>query len=384
MTRRREIPVSEFALQGGLLHRAGVRLGLVRRTTNVTALGLAIGLSYWVVLMLLLVLDGRNPSSIAYLDFHARFLVALPLLFAFESVFHPQVTQFIHGLVRAEILPPAQVVLLRRTFRSLRKWRDGSAPEIVCLLIATAVTIGVPTGHLSGIDRHAAQGVDAGWGLLGAWYLVGMTLFRFLLLRWAMIFAVWCFLLWRLARLPLVLKPSHIDRASGLGQLELVQAQFVPVMVATSCVVSASFAVDIHAGSLVLEEVVPMVLGLLLVDILLFVAPLALFTPKLWVCRLMGLHDFAKLSAAYAREFERKWVTNAGEGEKMLGSPDMSTYADLGAVANIVHESRVFPMTLRMAAIMAAATLVPLLPLLLFKYPGAVLIEQFLARLVGL
>lgn len=384
MPPRREVPLSEFVLQGGLLHRVGTRLGLVRRGTNATLLGLAIGVPYWGVLVALLLWEGKDPTSLSFVDLHARFLVAIPLLFAFESIFHPQVTQFIHGLVRAEILPPAQVILLRRSFRSLRQWRDGNAADLACLLVAIAVTMAVPLGYLSGIERHTAQVSVSDSSLLGIWYLVGMAMFRFVLLRWAVLFLVWCFLLWRMARLPLQLKPSHIDRAGGLGQLEVVQAQFVPVMIAISCVVSASFAVDIAAGRLTLEGVFPMLIVLLLVDAVLFIAPLALFTPKLWVCRIQGLHDFARLTAAYAREFERKWVANNGEGEPMLGSPDMQTYADLGSVVEVVHQSRVFPMTVRMAGTMATAILIPFLPLMLFKYPGVVLIEQFLARLVGL
>jgi hypothetical protein len=45
---------SRFSLLGGPLHRLGLRLGLVRGTSNTVALGLVIGWSMWLLILLLI------------------------------------------------------------------------------------------------------------------------------------------------------------------------------------------------------------------------------------------------------------------------------------------------------------------------------------------
>ncbi len=59
-----------------------------------------------------------------------------------------------------------------------------------------------------------------------------MPVFRFLLLRWSWKLFLWSHLLWRVAKLKLVLMPTHPDSTAGLGGLEVVHRYFTPLILA--------------------------------------------------------------------------------------------------------------------------------------------------------
>jgi len=67
-----------------------------------------------------------------------------------------------------------------------------------------------------------------------------------------------------------------------------------------------------------------------------------------------------------------------------LGTPDLQSLADLSNSVSIVRNMRLVPVSLRMLTELAIAALVPILPLLLLKYPVAELAEKFFAKLSGL
>jgi len=57
--------------------------------------------------------------------------------------------------------------------------------------------------------------------------------------------------------------------------------------------------------------------------------------------------------------------------EDLLGTSDLQSLADLTNSLNVVTKMRLVPATYRLALILAAAALVPMLPLLLLQYPIA-------------
>jgi hypothetical protein len=68
----------------------------------------------------------------------------------------------------------------------------------------------------------------------------------------------------------------------------------------------------------------------------------------------------------------------------MLGTADLQSLADLANSVNIVRNMRWVPIGPRLLTLMAVAALVPLTPLVLFKYPLAELAQRFFAKLIGL
>ena len=222
---------------------------------------------------------------------------------------------------------------------------------------------------------------------LGAfvYFHVGLNVFRFLLFRWAWKLALWCWFLWRVSRLDLQLIPGHSDRAGGLGPLEGVHERFTPLIAAHSVVECASLAESISAGVLAATAVYPTLALLLLIDGALFLAPLLVFTDKLWASRTRGVGAYMTLSARYVREFEAKWTGGSiPEGEPLLGSADLQSLADLTSAIGVVKSMRWITVGPRLLTMMTLAAAAPLTPLLLFQYPLAELAQKFFSRLVGL
>jgi hypothetical protein len=379
----------DFSLLGGPLHRLGCRLGLVRGGTNTVLLGLALGAFLWTVLLALTLVEGigHQVLSLAVIGAHVRLLVAIPLFFVCEAWIDPRMTAFVREILRAEVVPTTAMPALESEIACIARWRDGWLPEAIWLLVAVLLSLlGAHLG-LRGVtatyDRASAAG---GMTLTGQWYwAVCLTLFRFLLLRWLWRLALWCHFLWRVSRLPLRLVPTHPDGAGGLGYLEVVHAEFLPLVLAISVVQSASFAEEMAAGAMTFEAILPSLALILVVDALLFLGPLGIFGPKLWACRVKGLSDYMAFAAHYVNAFDRKWLgQGAAPAMDLLGTPDLQSLADLSNSVAIVRQMRLVPVSQRLLLGLATAAVLPMLPLLLLEYPVAELAKRFFARLVGL
>jgi hypothetical protein len=112
---------------------------------------------------------------------------------------------------------------------------------------------------------------------------------------------------------------------------------------------------------------------------------MCVFSRKLWKCRVKGMSDYSAFAERYVNEFERKWVgAGAAPKEPLLGSADIQSLADLSTSVDIVRDMRLVPVSTNLLMYMAVAALLPLLPLVLFKYPLADLLAKFFGRLSGL
>ena len=97
----------EFSLLGGPLHRLGIRLGLVRGGTNTVALGLALGLFLWSVLLAFAFFEGVSDKlfSLSVIGGHVRLLLVIPLFFLCESLLDTRLRVFVSVIVRSGVVP---------------------------------------------------------------------------------------------------------------------------------------------------------------------------------------------------------------------------------------------------------------------------------------
>jgi hypothetical protein len=384
--------LADFSLLGGPLHRLGCRLGLVRDRTNTIALGLVLGTFPWIVLVALALVEGlgRVLFSIEAISAHVHLLVAIPLFFVCEAFIDPRFTAFVQEIVRSHVVPAIERPALEAEIARIARWRDAWLPEACFLLAAALLGLATPQenlfAYLPGHTGGSSPGVVSAATWTSQWYwMVCMTLFRFLLLRWLWRLVLWCFFLWRVSRLELRLVPIHPDRAGGLGYLEVVHTEFTPLIFAISAAYSASLAQDIASGRMAFDAIYPGVAFVLLMDAALFVGPLFIFSRKLWTCRVKGLSDYSALAERYVDEFDRKWLgADPAPGEPLLGTADIQSLADLSNSVAIVRDLRTVPVSASMLVSLAVAALLPLLPLVLFKYPLAELLAKFFGRLAGL
>jgi len=380
--------LEKFSLLGGPLHRMGRRLGLVRGGTDTVLLGLALGWTPWIVLVGMALLQGLGDRvfTLSLIGAHVRLLVVIPLLFLCESLLDPRLTTFVETIVRSGIVPESALAALGSLVDRVRRSRDSWLPEAAFLVAAALLSsMGARLqrfGATTALDP--AQALTEGTVLLRWCWVACLTIFRFLMIRWLWRIALWAHFLWRVSRLDLHLVPTHPDGAAGLGYLEVVHTAFVPLALAISAIQSASFAEGISTGSMAFGAIYPALVLILLVDAVLFLGPVLVFTPRLLVARAQGLSDYMEVASRYVDEFERKWLGPKAPFGELLGTSDLQSLADLSNSVNVVREMRLAPLGPRLALFLAVAAVVPLLPLALFAYPVAELAQKILAGLFGL
>jgi len=376
--------IKEFSLFGGPLQWLGCRLGLVRNGTNTVRLGLALGLLAWCVLMLLGLLQGfgHKMFSLAVIGVHVRLLVAIPLFFVCETWVARRMAEFVRNIVSSGLVPDAELPALQSDIRRVGRLKDYWLAEVLFLLLAFAWPLIGTVTNLPGRTGNWASILAQAGGrltLINGWYLMFcLPLFRFLMLRWLWHLSLWWYFLWRMKKLDLHLIPTHPDSAGGLGYLEVVQEHFTPLAGAISAVFSASFAEGIFSGTMAFETLYRLIPMVLLLNAVLFLGPLFLFSAKLWICRITGWSEYMRMASRYVNNFDRKWIRGENvSGEPLLGTPDMQSLADLTNSVNVVRNMRIIPAGQRLMVQLAASAILPLVPLLFLKYQ----VDQLAVRL---
>jgi hypothetical protein len=384
--------IQELKLLGGPLQRLGCQLGLVREGTNTVWLGIALGLLAWGVLMLLALLQGVGHKifSFAIIGIHVRLLLAIPLFFLCETLVAPRMAEFVRNIISSGLVSEAEMPALASDIRRIGRMKDSWLAEALFLLAAFTVPLigmfaNLPVGRTgSWVSILEQAGGKFTW--VNGWYLVFcLPLFRLLMLRWLWHLGLWYYFLWRVEKLKLRLMPTHPDGAAGLGYLEVVQEHFIPLVLAISAVLSASFAEDISSGTMVFEVLYHLIPVVLLLNAVLFICPLLIFFRKLWVCRVTGLNEYMVMAHRYVDAFDRKWLRDeSATGESQLGTADMQSLADLTNSVNVVRHMRLIPASRRIMMELAVSAMLPLLPLFLLKYPVTELAEKLFKILSGL
>src|SRR5262245_12971675 len=321
--------------------------------------------------------------SMSLIGAHARLLLAIPLFFIGETWVVPRMAAFAGTIRRSGVVPPGAWPALDSEVARTRRMANWWWPEAVCLLVAILMEVAgwrLQTYGETGTLDPARTSLS-----FLTYFLAGLTLFRFLVFRWVWKLALWCRFLWRVSRLDLHLIAGHPDREGGLGALEIVHERFTPLIVALSIIECASLAESISTGTLAVGAVYPTLALLLLLDGALFLGPLLVFTDKLWARRTKGVERYADLAARYVTAFEAKWTGDGTPDDStLLGTADVQSLADLGNAFTVVKGMRWITVGPRLLTTMTIAAVVPLTPLLLFRYPIAELAQKFFSRLIGL
>jgi hypothetical protein len=338
----------------------------------------------WIPLLVLSAVEGTAIGHRVRLPFlydfaaYTRFLVAIPLLILAEGLVERRVagaaTHFVHsGLVPRSGLPRYEAAL-----DGCRSMRDSSLAEVVVLAL-TAISVVASNGFPFEFSswRSIVTGSVHARTLTGWWYLVvGVGLFQFLSWRWLWRLLIWYRFLWLTSRLDLRLIPTHPDRAAGLGFVGEVQRVFWTIVFACSATAAGVMANEIvHAGVPLQRYEFP-IAGYVVVVLLFFLSPLIMFTPRMVEAKDKSLHDYGSLAIAHNHMFERKWVHGENpKGEPVLGTPEISSLADLGGAYDLLARMRAVPFDPADAVVLVIAALIPMAPLLLTVVPLDRLLE---------
>jgi hypothetical protein len=368
-----------FSLLGGPLHRIASRVGLVKGE-NTVRLGLVLGWLTWAILIGLALADDDRGRlwSLPLIGVHVRSLLVIPLLFVAESMWDPHIGVFVRSIEISGLVSGSALLPFHAELERLSRWKDSPIPDGLSLAATLLATITWP--HAS---FYRASGVHE-VTVATQWYaIVCLPLFRFLLLRWLFRLGMWWHFLWRLSRLDLRLMASHPDGAAGLVYLEVVQQRLVPLVLALSAAISASLTPDIATGVLVLEKAYPLMMVTVLTVLALALVPLLFFVAKLRACREQGLCDYQQLGQRVATWFDEKWLPPRPAGEAPVDSDDVQALANLSDVVSTISQLRAAVASSRLLVALGIAAAVPMLPLLLFKYPVTTLLEKVFSKLAG-
>jgi len=353
---------------------------------------IVISLVSWLPLLVLSALEGRLLEGGAVVPFlfdvevHVRYLVALPLLIGAELVVHSRLRSVVKQFLERRLIPEHAMPRFEAAVAAAFRLRNSVLAEVLLIAFVYGVGILIIWRQYLSLDTATWYATPSPEGsklmLAGIWYgCVSLPIFQFLLLRWYFRLLVWTRFLWQVSRIGLSLIPTHPDRVGGLGFLSKTAHAFALLAVAHGALLSGQIANRIfYLGSGLLQykaEIAVMVSFVLAMVI----GPLLVFAFQLAEAKRTGLGEYGTLAERYVREFDSKWLRGgAPAGEALVGSGDIQSLADLGNSYEIVRTMRLVPVTKDTLIQIAAATLLPIVPLALTMMP----LEELLKRLLGI
>lgn len=372
---------------GGPAFRLMQRIGVIQGSgPSIGRRSIAFIVIAWVPMFLFASLEGHaigpTPRSSFLLDFatYARFFIAVPLIFAAESVVGPRVLAAGLRFVQGGIVQPEDHPAFLAAAARARQRRDAVLPEVLFLLVALVGAWFLTIEELGGLGTTTWHAVITPVGHrvspAGSWYqFVAIPLVQFFLFRWLWRLAIWTLFLWDVSRLRLNLLATHTDMAAGLGFLGVAHVSLSIFPFALSCVLSAEVAFRVQFEGMdlaTLRTLAPLLFAyLIFVEVVTF-GPLLLFVPVLARVRREGLRSYGMLVQWHNNLFQKKWIEQGRrEGEVPLGNPDMSSLVDLGSSFAVVRQMTVFPVGRTQLIQVAVIACLPGLPLALLVLPLA-------------
>lgn len=363
-------------------HLSGDALELLhRRLLVITAV-------VWLPLLLLSMLGARALSGtdlpfLRDIEAQVRLLVALPVLIIAELVVHRRVRETVQSFLTRRLVRPEEVSKFVGAVQSATTLRNSVPVELGLLLLVYTVGLWHWRSQIALASSTWYASVQDGrlqLTMAGYWYVfVSVPIFQFILLRWYLRLLIWFRFLWQVARLSLVIIPTHPDRAGGLAFLGKGAYAFGPILFAEGALLAGLIASRVLYGGEPLSAF--RVEGALVIGffLLIVLGPLVMFMPQLARAKRRGLAEYGLLASRYVEQFEQKWVGGRpATDEELLGSSDIQSLADLGNSYAVVREMRPVPFGLEDMLRLTAATAVPLLPLGLIVFSFEELVTRLL------
>jgi hypothetical protein len=339
----------------------------------------------WLPLFLLVVVSpfvgsADRLSFLRDVEVQARFLVSLPALIAAELIVNSRMLPVARRFVERRIILPKDLPRFYRAVESAFALRNSIPLEIAMLVAVYIFGLWFWNARF-GIQASTWYAMPGGrWRLTpaGFWYVfVSIPIAQFILLRWYARLFIWYRFLWQVSKIPLNLIPTHPDRAGGLGFLGAISYAFGPVVFGQGAMLAGLVASRVLNRGDSLLSLKLQAGGFVVFFVCVIFAPLIVFTPKMARARRNGLADYGLLAQRYVESFQKKWIVDCGSNPgELLGTGDIQSLADLGNSYTVVNEMRMVPFGLKDITRLAAAAVVPMVPLLLLIWSPEELITR--------
>ena len=356
----------------GLIPRGG-GLGVGRRALFWTALAwLPIAVWAWWAGRALPEQGQAAEPLLQHFGVHARLLLGIPLLILAEAVAQRIMARLIPQFVHAGIVPPAEVSRFRAVLARTARLRNASLPWAIIVGIAFAWAFTGTVVHRAHELLWATEsGSVASLGFGGWWYVyVGRPVFLALLLGWLWRVVLLAVTLKGIAKLDLVIVPTHPDRAGGLGFVERFPAAFGIVAFVSTMVIAGGWAHDAEFHGLDVHSLFPMMGAALVVALVVYLSPYLVFAGPLGRAKKQALLDYGALVARHGTAVRSKWILgDAKLDAPLLSAPEIGPVADTLSLYEAVKRMR--PVPLGKAAVLAIAlpALIPFIGVLALQIP---------------
>jgi hypothetical protein len=121
---------------------------------------------------------------------------------------------------------------------------------------------------------------------------------------------------------------------------------------------------------------------LVMIIALVALGPLLFFVPRLSALRRQKLLEFGILGQIHSIEFHEKWIHHrAGHETEFLQAVEISTLANFGKTYEKIEQLNPFPADMGALYTLAAAVVIPALPVVLAQIPLAIVFKDLLSAL---
>jgi hypothetical protein len=366
--------------EGGPTYRIEIRVGLIRANSDRTLRSAFFSiLITWVPLLLLSAAQGTLTTHLVPVSFlsdfavHARFLLAVPIMLAAETILGPRLACAAAHFVTSGLIAEHDFGKFDVAVEHGLQWRDSTRAELLLLVLAYISTIAGLSSTAVHVSSWYAWRTTSGISLtLAGWWfvLLCVPLFQFLCLRWLWRLFLWGQFLWRMNNLQLQLIPTHPDEAGGLAFVGESQRFFAIVLFAYSIAVAGILANGILYDGYSLTHFAPVIGAYVLIAVGIIILPMLVFFPSLEETKREGLYRYGTLATEYTSSFQQKWTTHPRQtDEVLLGTGDIQSLADLGNSFAFVEKMNLVPIGSRTPIQLTLACLLPMAPLLLTMMP---------------
>lgn len=365
---------------GGPLYQLYLRTFLVKPPLDLyTRRIIVISLLAWLPLLLLSMINGTAFSGVALpfiydIEIHVRFLIALALFVAAELIVHLRLKVIVSQFTERNIITHQCLPRFNKIINNCMRLRNSIAIELFLIVIVFTLGQYIWRQYFQyGVATWYVTSVGDQWKftLPGYWYaFFSLPLFQFIMLRWYFRLFIWYRFLWQVSRLPLNLNALHPDRAAGIGFISNSVYAFLPLILAHTALVSGMIANRILYAGASLQQFKVEIVGIIAYLVVITLLPTCFYMLKISDAKRAGLLRYGLIASTYVNAFRQKWLINDDDQEKILGSADIQSLADLSNSFQVAQDMRILPFTLRSLMQLVIISALPMLPLALtmFKF----------------
>ena len=364
-------PFYRYRRAVGLIPEKG--LGLAKRVVFIVAVT-------WLPIVIAALLSRRAlPGQgvdplFRHFGLHARMLIAIPLLILAEGSIEAIVPDIVRQFVKAGFVTGEVRAQFDEALRKTERLRD-SLWGLVLVIAAMVNAIILSSGSNWGSDEmtwavdQQGQTIHIGFG--GWWLLfVGRPVFSGFLAIWFWRLLVGGVLIWRISKLDLHLVPSHPDRAGGLAFVSQLSKSYAPIVFAISVVIAGRWAHDVLYHGVHVDDLKPMLAVYVGAILLIFVAPLLLFSRNLRSYKRKSILEYGALIGAQGRLVREKWIGGHDVGDPpIFDSPELGPTVDISSIYTAVAQMRLVPIGKDALIPILAAIALPMLPVFAIEIP---------------